>query len=348
MSAEPVVSVIVCTRNRRDNVMPTARAVLQSSHPHVELIVVDQSDDSATRDALASLAEDPRLRVLSSTIPGKPRALNLGLEAAEGAIVALTDDDCEPEPDWIPAIVRAFAADPGIGCLFGDVAAAPCDLERGFISECRQWQEATIHSVRGFLRMPGRTHFGIGASMAVRADVARRIGGWDPCVGPGARFGSGDDHDMAVRILRAGMAVHFSARARVVHYGFRPWERLGEDNARFGLGLGASFAKHLRTGAVYHGSLRVFRSAVATAAARAALGRFPIALGLPRGWLRGFAAGMRHPVDRPTWRFQPVDDRSSRAYAGQMAAVVLRSEMEGTGPDGVSPIAPADGQRPPP
>src|SRR5262249_48853989 len=154
-------------------------------------------------------------------------------------------------------------------------------------------QPRTIRKVREFLKMPGQREFGMGANMVVRADRLAEWNGWDPCIGPGSKFGSGDDHDLAIRALAAGCAIHFCPEARVIHYGFRRWESVPRDLQRIGFGFGATFAKELRCGTLYVGSLRMLGYFVGQALLRAARLQRPRGLALPRGWLRGLLAGMK-------------------------------------------------------
>jgi glycosyltransferase involved in cell wall biosynthesis len=48
-------------------------------------------------------------------------ARNVGIEAASGDIVALTDDDCRPKSEWLVSIWNEFDAHPDLICLEGAV-----------------------------------------------------------------------------------------------------------------------------------------------------------------------------------------------------------------------------------
>jgi GT2 family glycosyltransferase len=324
----PFVSVIVCTRNRGDNVVHTARAVLASDYPHLELLVMDQSDDDSTRAALSPLlGQQSRLRYFKLDLPGKPRALNQARQEALGRYLALTDDDCEPAPDWIHALVAAFQTDPRIGCVFGDVAAGPYDPTLGCIYDNCIATSHTLTHLRDFWKVPDMVDFGLGANMAVRADVLAALQGWDPCVGPGAKFGSGDDHDLTVRALLTGYSIHFCAEARVTHFGFRTWEQAANDLRRMSYGQGAVVAKYLRCGTVYHGPLRMLRHALGQSLNRALHRQRPLGLAPPRSWMRGLIAGSHHPLDRHSRTFREVSGAASRAYGHQFAQVTLRAQQ---------------------
>jgi GT2 family glycosyltransferase len=308
----PAISVLVCTINRRDNVVPTIRSVQSCGFDDFELLVMDQSIDDATAVVVQELCrDDPRIRLVRLPLPGKPRALNAGRRLARAPIVALTDDDCEVNHGWLSAFLAAFDTDPRVACVYGDVAPGPHDPKEGFIPVCRIERPETIEGLNQFLTMPNWQHFGLGASMALRVSVLDRIGGWDECIGPGTKFGSGDDNDIAVKVLRDGHRIAFSPEAAVVHHGFRLWKSSKADAKRTGFGLGAIFAKHLRCGVVYPGALRAVGDALKQAGRRALAAQRPLGLAYPASWLRGAIAGFSHPIDRSSNSFVLRQDRPS-------------------------------------
>jgi len=93
-------------------------------------LVVDQSTDRATADALAPLLADPRVHYVQSTERGKGAALNTGLAMARTEIVACTDDDCIVAADWLDSMAAAFAGRPQVAIVFGAVAPVPHDITR--------------------------------------------------------------------------------------------------------------------------------------------------------------------------------------------------------------------------
>jgi len=86
--------------------------------------------------------------------------------------------------------------------------------------------------------------------MVIRRAAFDCAGGFDPQLGAGARFASGEDEDMARRIVRAGFPVCYVPRSVVVHEGARSYldgsaQRLLRGQAT---AFGAIFAKELRLG----------------------------------------------------------------------------------------------------
>jgi GT2 family glycosyltransferase len=82
-----------------------------------ELVVVHDSRDDETEELLsthplASAGTMRHLRLEPGTgLPGHQR--NTGWRAAHGALVAFTDDDCRPEPDWLGRMVDTARANSG-------------------------------------------------------------------------------------------------------------------------------------------------------------------------------------------------------------------------------------------
>jgi GT2 family glycosyltransferase len=239
-----VISVVVCTRDRPDDVERAVNAVLGSDGPAFELVVVDQSRDAGTRRRVERLADaDSRVRVIRDAGTGASRARNLGIEATRGEVIVFTDDDCEPEPGWLSAIIAPFDEDTAAGIAFGTVVPAPFDPTAGFI---------VGFTPRRRRRMTGRLgkclDSGIGANMAFRREAAVRAGGFDELLGPGTGFPSCEEGDLAYRILREGYALWHVPGASVIHHGFRDWQAGGSLMRRTYLGIAAAYMKHLRRG----------------------------------------------------------------------------------------------------
>lgn len=58
---------------------------------------------------------------LSQSPKGPAAARNHGARVARAPILAFTDDDCIPAPDWLRAVVDGFAASATIGAVTGPV-----------------------------------------------------------------------------------------------------------------------------------------------------------------------------------------------------------------------------------
>jgi hypothetical protein len=89
---------------------------------------------------------------------------------------------------------------------------------------------------------------GAGANTVVRADVARRLGGFDTDLGTGTPAAGGEDLDLYIRLLRGGHAVAYEPSAIVWHEHPDGSFRLRSQVYRYGVGLGATLTKQLARG----------------------------------------------------------------------------------------------------
>ncbi|MCS6775429.1 MAG: glycosyltransferase family A protein, partial [Chloroherpetonaceae bacterium] len=113
------VSVLICTSGRGASAVETIQSILRSTGPFCELLVIDQSADDRTEKALRSFLTDTRLRYIRTATRGKGIALNIGLEAAQGEVLAITDDDCTVDADWPRGLVEVFERYPQVAVVYG-------------------------------------------------------------------------------------------------------------------------------------------------------------------------------------------------------------------------------------
>lgn len=127
------VSVVIPAYNRMHSLKDTlAGLAAQTLDPaSFEVIVVDNASTDGTGAALqALLASFPfqlRIEAVTGKNQGPARARNLGVERAHAPIIAFTDSDCRPAPDWLAQALPGFA-DPQVAFVSGIVAFKPEQL----------------------------------------------------------------------------------------------------------------------------------------------------------------------------------------------------------------------------
>lgn len=236
-----IVTAAVCTRNRGDSVVATISSLLESVCADFEVVIIDQSDDDSSETALGALLNDNRVRYVRSTTRGLGSARNEAIRIASGEICCFTDDDCTVPPDWLGAMADVFRKDERIAVVFCNVIAGPHDYSKGFVP-CYRCEKNRI-----FARIQDKSVArGIGAGMAVRRSAMVEMGGFDEMLGPGGRFPSCDDGDIASRALLLGYCVYETSETAVTHFGFRTWEQGRELGRRDWIGIGAAFVKPLK------------------------------------------------------------------------------------------------------
>jgi glycosyltransferase involved in cell wall biosynthesis len=114
------LSVLVPTYRRSKDLARCLEALKRQTNPVDELLVVVRDTDEETHEFLNSFEVDNLpLKVVDVVEPGQVAALNAGLAVAVGEIIAITDDDAAPHPDWLEQIEGHFLADDRLGGVGG-------------------------------------------------------------------------------------------------------------------------------------------------------------------------------------------------------------------------------------
>ena len=94
-------------------------AILAAEYPSFDVLVLDNGSRDGTPEAVLERAAASTVPVRVETVPGKVgRVRNVGSRMARGEILAFTDSDCIPTPDWLAAGVEPFH-DPEVGVVTG-------------------------------------------------------------------------------------------------------------------------------------------------------------------------------------------------------------------------------------
>ncbi|MGH2920256.1 MAG: glycosyltransferase [Solirubrobacteraceae bacterium] len=199
----PRASVVVCSLNGARWIGECLEALGALEYPSYEVIVVDDGSSDETAAIAAAYAH---VRVISTANGGLSRARNVGLEAADGEIVAYLDDDARPEPSWLTHLARPLIS--GAHSAVGGPNLAPAG--DGVVADC-------VANAPG-----GPTHVLLsdreaehvpGCNMAFLAEALRAAGGFDETF----RI-AGDDVDVCWRLQEAGDVIGFAAAAVVWHH----------------------------------------------------------------------------------------------------------------------------------
>jgi glycosyltransferase involved in cell wall biosynthesis len=202
----PDVSVVLATHDRPQRLARQLAALRAQTLDlaRYEIIVVDDASQPETVDLLAresARAGGPGMTVIRRDVSGGPaRARNAGWQAARGALIAFTDDDCEATPRWLEAGLEAFRAHPE-SFIQGPTAPLP--------SEAASFGPFS-HTVRNASLGPGYET----ANIFYPRAVLERLGGFDEDAysGPG-----GEDTDLAWKAIGDGVQPVWAQDALMHH-----------------------------------------------------------------------------------------------------------------------------------
>lgn len=233
MSA-PRIAVVVPTYRRPALLARCLDALLQQTlqADDYEIIVCDDGPDAATRALVMKHGElRPQLRYIAvCETQGPAAARNRGWNATQAAVVAFTDDDTIPAPDWLAYGLATIetGADAVAGRILVPLPPAPSDYER---------------DAAGLARAEFAT-----ANCFVRRTALLAVGGFDE------RFGAAwrEDSDLQFMLLQRGARI-VRCDSAVVAHPVRP--------AGFGVSLSQQ-RKIVYDGLLYRKHPQLYRSCI--------------------------------------------------------------------------------------
>lgn len=214
------LSVLIPTWRRPDSLARGLAALARQQRLPDELVLVVREDDGETHRLLPTLDLPFAVVVAAPAASGVVAALNCGFDRAGGELIAITDDDTEPLPDWLARIERHFDADPRLGALGGR------DRIVGSDSAGAGDPELPVGRILPFGRITGYHHLGAGparevdivkgANMALRAAA---LGG--KRLDTDLR-GTGAEHhweiDLSLAVQAAGWKLLYDPAVEVLHH----------------------------------------------------------------------------------------------------------------------------------
>jgi glycosyltransferase involved in cell wall biosynthesis len=196
------VTVVVAVFEAERTIGECVESLLALRYPPElrELVVVDNGSRDGTRQVLGGFGD--ALAVVDEATRGPAAARNVGVRAARGDVIALTDADCTVDPDWLTELVPPLA-DASVGIAGGTI------LARRPANAAELYGE-TIHDHRRSI-LHWRPPYVITMNWAARRSLFDEVGPFDE----GLLRAS--DVEFSYRVVRAGYRLAFSPGAVVYH-----------------------------------------------------------------------------------------------------------------------------------
>lgn len=196
------ISVIIITRDRKDDMIVTLNGYLKQKYQNKEIIVVDNGSTDGTREMMEK--DFPYIKYLWLADNFDIRSINIGIEMSTGDIIWRTDSDSHPESEnAFQQAVDIFNKYPEVDIICTDNVEVnqnytvwewyPLPIDRNNLSE--NGYQANIFA---------------GTGAAIRRKVYDKIGGfWE--------FGF-EELDFCTRAIVAGFNVRYFPQIRTLHF----------------------------------------------------------------------------------------------------------------------------------
>jgi len=216
--SEPLVTVVIPTLCGRRWLPDCIAALRRQTLRDFAVVVIDNGSDDGTAEWLAA---QPDLRVIrNAQNVGFAAACNQGIQASKSPLIAVLNDDTQPEPRWLESLVSAMRAGDGrqVGAcasllLFaerpGVVQSAGIAVDRAAIA----WDRLRGYPADAAVVQRAGEVFGASAGAALyRRAMLDEVGLFDERF-----FAYLEDVDLAWRAQRAGWRCLYVPAARALH-----------------------------------------------------------------------------------------------------------------------------------
>ena len=200
-------SIIVPVYNDPEHLRECLEALLASSRPDSDIIVVDD----ASTDQTPAVASRPGVRLFRlGKNSGPAAARNYGARRAEGDALLFVDADVVVAAGVVDRVTKRLEASPDVAAVFGSNDSRP--RGPGIVSQYRNLLHHFVHQNGS----PEASTFWAGCG-AIRRSVFESIGGFDETQAA-TRFGrSVEDIELGYRLRRAGHRIILDKSLQVTH-----------------------------------------------------------------------------------------------------------------------------------
>jgi len=222
-------SLIVATLNRTEELESLFNSLIKQDYLQFEVIVIDQNSHDLVKDIYLSYINKINIKYFKVEFKGLSKARNYGLKFACGSIIAFPDDDCVYSTDVLSRVARFFSNN-NIDVLTGDTF----DLITGE-KYLKTLNNDTIINYSNVFKSA------ISYTIFIRPKIISDIY-FDENLGVGAKFGSAEETDLIIKLLKLKYIGHYTPSILVYH----PFSKNSDlvRNYNYALGFGAVHRKH--------------------------------------------------------------------------------------------------------
>jgi GT2 family glycosyltransferase len=210
VSSEPKVSVVVPHYRDLKSLDACLEALGRQTYPRADFEIVVADNNSPESEAAVAQVIAGRARLTIVTEKGAGPARNGGVAAARAEILAFSDCDCVPEPDWLAEGLRALGDYDFVGGRMKVLVDDPARL-----APAEAFERVFAFDNETYVRKKG---FTVTANLFCRKVMFDKIGGF--------RVGVSEDVEWCHRAIAAGYRIGYAEKAVAGHPARRTWPEL--------------------------------------------------------------------------------------------------------------------------
>jgi GT2 family glycosyltransferase len=205
---QPLVSVIIPVFNDKDRLVACLEALRDQTYPR-DLIKIVAVDNNSSENIMEAVSRFKNVTYAKEPARGPAAARNKGISVSRGEILAFTDADCMPCPEWVDAGVKVLTGTPGCGLVGGEVELYYRDKYRPTPVEL--YDTISYLTQRKYIEKFG---FAATANMFTYRRVTEDVGVFLSEV---FRDAAGEDAEWGRRVFNAGYIQAYAEKAVVRH-----------------------------------------------------------------------------------------------------------------------------------
>ncbi|MCM8781783.1 MAG: glycosyltransferase [Candidatus Omnitrophica bacterium] len=200
----PFVSVIIPVYNNSEKLRKCLTALENQTYPKelFEVVVVDNCSTENIKDVVSNFS---RIYLTYEPYSTLYAARNKGIVSSKGEVLAFTDSDCIPAPDWMEKGVNAIMSVPDCGLIAGRIEIYFKNPKRPTAAEL--FEKVTMRQ-DVYVK---RWRFGATANVFTLRNVVNKVGLFD------GSLKSGGDVEWSRRVVSAGYKIVYDDNVCILH-----------------------------------------------------------------------------------------------------------------------------------
>jgi hypothetical protein len=201
MNSDILVSIVIATWNRKDDLKETLIHYLSQTYKNLEIIVVDNASNDDTNGMIKK--DFPSIRLIELNENTGVKAYNIGMKSAKGEIIVVSDNDSFLENNGVEKIARIFQkSGSNLAVIALKIVHIPQNLDYKFLPI-----DEKEPNPNGY-----ESHLFIGAGAALKKEVLEKVGYY-----PEEFFMYMNEVDLCTRIIGAGYEIKYFPDIKAFH-----------------------------------------------------------------------------------------------------------------------------------